>query len=226
MKHFLYLVVALLSSIQFCSAASLCVNGSLQSYLTLGSTGCLIGGSTFSDFQIVSGTTGATPIDPTAVTIAPFGGATDPGIQGMTNLVATGDLLESIFTYRVSGRSYTDDTITLANSSETGLGDVSEVQNFCAGGTFGSDGVSGCTGTPGSLLTVDGVQNQNMSALGPASFLSITDDFTLDGTFGSAAGGTFSDQFNAVPEPVSFLLSGIGLMFVLTTLRVNSQRSL
>lgn len=226
MKHFLYLVVALLTSIQFCSATSLCVSGNLQTYISLGSTGCLIGGSTFSDFQLVSGSAGATPINATAVTIKPFGGVADPGIAGIANLMSTGELLESIFTYRVSGSSYTGETITLAGSSETGAGAVSDVQNFCAGGTFASDGVSGCTGTPGSLLTLDGVQNQDMGLLGPVNFLSVTDDFTLDGTFGSAAGGTFSDQFSAVPEPVNFVLSGIGLIFVFAKLRLSSQGSL
>ena len=102
--------------------------------------------------------------------------------------------------------------ITLSGSSETGDGGVTEIENFCAGGMFDSTGVGNCTGTAGSLLTLDGAQNSDYSGLGPVSFLNVTDDFTLSGgTIGSAAGGTFTKSFGAVPEPASIMLAGFGL---------------
>lgn len=225
MNRLLCLSAAVLSISQLCSAIPACVNGTLASYIGLGSTGCMIGGNTFSGFQTLSGSSGTTVIASSSIVITPLGGALDPGLTVATNLVASGDALEAIFTYRVSGSTYTADAITLSKSSETGGGDVTDVQNFCADGTFGPDGVSGCSGSAGSLLTLDGVQNQDSTILGPATFLSVTDDFTLDGTFGTARGGTLTDQFTAVPEPATFLFSALGSALVAIKLRANSRQS-
>jgi hypothetical protein len=199
------------------AAGATCTGGSLASYIALGSGGCTIGTTTIYDFETVSGTSGATPISTGDVTIGPLGGTFDPGVIVSVNTAAgANSLLEAIFTYRLSGPSFTSDSITLSGSSETGDGAVTDVQNYCAGGTFGPDGVTGCTGAPGSLLTLDGVQHQDATGLGPAGLLSITDDFTLDGGLsGSASGGTFTDQFTAVPEPSSYLLTGLGFAFAL-----------
>lgn len=215
MKRSLFLASAILSVAQLCSAASTCGNGDLASYIALGSGGCTIGTNTLSNFQVLSGTAFATPIAPTSIEIMPLGGSFDPGITVSTDMTMTanaGTLLEAIFTYQISGNLYTSDSISLANSSETGDGAVTDVQNYCLGGAFGSDGVTGCTGTPGTLVTLDGVANQDSNSFAPGTPLSVTDDFTLDGgTGGSASGGSFTDQFTAVPEPISLLLTGLGL---------------
>jgi hypothetical protein len=204
------LATAFYSVIQVCSAAT-CTNGTLAAYLSLGSGGCTIGGDLLSNFQTLSGTTGATVIAPSSISIAPSGGGSDPTLTFTTNQTAvTSVLLESIFTFEISGASYTGSALSLSNSSETVDGAVTDIENFCAGGTFGSDGVSGCTGTAGSLLTLDVIQNSDQSALGPAPFVNVTDDFTVDGgTAGSATGGTFTDSFmaatstSATPEPAT-----------------------
>jgi hypothetical protein len=134
------------------------------------------------------------------------------------------NLDEAIFNYLISGPAYLSDLITLSGSSESGNGDVTDTQNYCVSGHFGSNGVSGCTGSStGSLIAVDGVFQTGSAAFsGPAS-LSITDDFVLDSGggaagSGSASGGTFADQFTAVsatPEPGAYLLTGIGLAFAI-----------
>jgi hypothetical protein len=109
--------------------------------------------------------------------------------------------------------------LTLSNSSETGNGDVTDTQNFCEGGSFGPDGVDGCAGTSGALITVDGAQNTDHAALQSASLLSITDDIIVDsGGTGSASGGTFVDQLNpptGVPEPGTYLLFSAGIITAL-----------
>jgi hypothetical protein len=95
---------------------------------------------------------------------------------------------------------------------------VTGIQNYCAGGTFGPDGVTGCAAVNGALVTLDGVQQTDMASLAGVSLLSITNDFTLDGGLaGSAAGGSFTDQFtaheavSAIPEPFGFALTALGL---------------
>ncbi len=141
----------------------------------------------------------------------------NPGLTTTVNVSASaGTVLEALFTYRISGNSYGDSAIALSGSSETGDGAVTGLQNFCANGTFGPDGVSGCTGTPGSLLTLDGVQNTDATSFSAASFLSVTDDFTIDGGLaGSASAGTLTNQFSTVPEPGSILLTAVGFILAM-----------
>ena len=94
---------------------------------------------------------------------------------------------------------------------------MSDVQNLCVDGTFGPDGVTGCNGSSSpSQVTVDGAINTSQTPLTALSFLSVTDDFTIDpGTVGSASAGIFTDTFTAgtttttVPEPKSTVFFGV-----------------
>jgi MYXO-CTERM domain-containing protein len=209
-----------------------CVSGSLATYQALGSGGCTIGNNLFSSFGTVPGTTGATEFSPSAVSITPSGGSGSPQLLfSVDGGAMAGQLFETIFTYQISGNHYLQSNITLANSSESGDGAVTDIQNLCAGGTFGSDGVTGCTGTPLSLLTVDGIQNTDQTALATPALLSVTDDFTIDGgTAGSAAGGTFTDQFQAqttptpTPEPSGMLPFGILILLIAALWRRRSTK--
>ncbi len=211
MKQFLCLGLLVVAGVALC-AASPCGVSSLQSYIALGSSGCTIAGNTLFDFQVLGGSAGATEIASNSVSITPFGGALNPGLNAAINLTANGNILETMFTYRIQGPAYQSEVITLSKSSETSGGTVSDAQNYCAGGTFGPDGVTGCTGLAGTLATLDGFLNQDSAVLGGPSLVSITDDFTLDGTFGTATGGTITDQFTAVPEPSALLFTAFGLM--------------
>lgn len=225
MKHWVFLASAIVLLTQSILAAP-CTSGSLANYIALGATGCTIGGNTLYDFQTLSGTAFATPIATQGITINPLGGAYNPGISVSTQMTAaSGKLLEALFTYRISGNLFVGDSITLSASSETVDGAVTDIQNYCAGGTFGSNGVSACTGLAGSLLALDGVTNQASSSFSRTSFLSITDDFTLDGGLaGSASGGTFADSFTAVPEPSVFLLTALGITLALTGKQFQSLK--
>ena len=214
-----FLAIACLGLVRMASATPVCSTGTLAAYVALGSTGCSIGTATVASFATLSGTNGATAINTHAVTVTPGGGTTDPELTFSVSLMATDStLLESIFTYMISGPAFTSDTITLSGSSEDGNGGVSDIQNYCIGGSFGPDGVTGCNGsTSGTLLTLDGIQNTDFTSIASLSSLSITDDFVLDGGgLGSASGGTFDDQYAAtstspVPEPGAILLTATGL---------------
>lgn len=218
MKGFLTIVSVVMAAAALGSATP-CVNGSLASYIALGSGGCTIGSNTLFGFQTVDGIAGATVIGTMNLAIAPSGGTASFGFTATTSQTAgAGSLIESIFTYQISGNSYIGSSIALSGSSESADGAVTDIQNYCAGGGFGPNGVTGCTGVPGTLVTLDGVQQTDLASFSGVSLLSVTDDFTLDGGLaGSAAGGSFTNQFtaqaavSAVPEPFVFALTGLGL---------------
>ena len=226
MGKLLYLLCAIPLLPVLCSAAT-CTDGSLASYIGLGSAGCTIGANTLYDFHTVSGISGATPISTADVSLTPLGGNFDPGISASFSTVAGANTqLELLFTYQIAGTSYIGDSITLTGSSETGDGAVTDIQNFCAGGMFGPDGVTGCTGMAGSLLTLDGIQNHDSTTFGPTSFFDVTDDLTLDGgLMGSASGATTTDRFSSVPEPISYLLAGWGLALGLGAKLISDRRN-
>ncbi len=206
-----------------------CTTGSLATYEALGSGGCTIGPNLLASFATLTGTTGATELAPSSVSITPSGGNGSPQLLFSVDTSATANqLFETIFTYKISGNPYFQSNIALANSSETVDGAVTDIQNLCEGGSFGPDGVTGCPGTSDTLLTIDGVQNTDMTALGSPTLLSVTDDFTVDGgTAGTAAGGTSTDQFlaqTAVPEPTGTLPLGALVLFAGAMWRRRSTR--
>jgi hypothetical protein len=195
-----------------------CAAGTLASYEALGSGGCTIGTDLVSSFANVAGTFGATELDPTAVSVSTTGDSSDPELIFSVNQTATApQLLETIFTYVISDSVFLQSAISLANSSETVDGAVTDIQNLCAGGAFGADGVDGCTGNALSLLTLDGIQNSDNTSLGSVNSVAVTDDFTLDGgTAGTASGGKFTDTFTAqssvvttTPEPANTLPAAV-----------------
>jgi hypothetical protein len=194
-----------------------CVAGSLASYEALGATGCTIGTNLVSSFTTLPGTTGGTELDPANISISTFGGSSSPQLV-FTVSESPSVLEEALFTYKISGNSYTQSEIDLSKASETGDGGVTDVQNLCVDGTFGPDGVTGCNGSASlSQLTLDGALNSSQTPLDALSFLSVTDDFTIDpGTDGTASGGVFTDTFTAgtttgttVPEPKSTVFFGV-----------------
>lgn len=217
MKQSLLMACLILGISQAGSAATTCSNASLASYVALGSTGCMIGNSTLSMFQVLSGVGGSTPITPASITVTPIGSPGNPGLSFQTNVSASaGSILDTFFTYTISGESYLSSTIALSNSSFSGDGAVTQLQNVCAGGTFGSRGVGGCTGTGLAQANLNTGTNAVTFAGVPA--LQVSDNFTVDGGLsGSASGGTFSDSFtttSTVPEPSTVLLVGLGFAVV------------
>jgi hypothetical protein len=206
----------LVMPLAFQSAAATCTAGSLASYIGLGSVGCTIGSNTLTNFAIDSGLNNGRAISPSAVNITPLGGSLDPGINTTVSQSAQANIFEAIFTYQISGSQYQRETYTLSGASEAGGGAVTGLQNNCAGGVFDASGVLGCTGTSNTLLTLDGVQNQDSVTFALPTFLTITDDLTIDGSFGTASAGTLVDRFSAagpatVPEPGSSSLIAVAL---------------
>ncbi len=194
------------------------MSGSLASFVALGAGGCMIGTNTLSGFQVLPGLAGSTAVSPGNISITPIGGTNNPGLTAMTNLTATnGQIFDALISYMLTGNIYTSDSITLSNATSSGNGAVTDIQNFCAGGVFEPNGVTGCTsGNAGSLLVLGGPgANTNQTNLQPIGKLTITHDLTIDGGGnGSASGATVTDQFAAtssIPEPATYVLAGLGL---------------
>jgi hypothetical protein len=135
-------------------------------------------------------------------------------------MASNGMLLEALFNYSISGNLYTSDSINLAGSSSSGTGAVTDIQNYCIGGSFDSTGVNNCSAGDMSSLLLLG-NGSDSASFAPTPFLSVTDDFTLDnggsGAGNTASGGTITDSFVAVapvPEPGTYLLVAGGLLLV------------
>ncbi len=213
MKQVLLLALAAVSVARL-GVAGTCMGGTLASYIALGAGGCTIGSSTLSNFEVLSGIGGATEFKASSVSLTPSGGGFSPSLTlSVTGMAAPGVLLETMFTYEISGQAYIANSVLLFGSSETVDGGVTGLENYCAGGSFGPDGVDGCTGATGALVTLDGIQNTDKGIFSKVKFVNVTNDFTLDGGIaGSASGGKFTDTFAAVPEPAALALAGFGLL--------------
>jgi len=232
MKQFLLLAVVAFSGSQIAAAAA-CGTTTLAAYVALGSGGCTIGGDKLYNFQILAGS-GVTELAGGSVTITPSGSIYAPSIAISMNQSATaGNGIETMFTYDISGPFFEGISSVLSGSTASTVNDgVTGIVNFCEGGIFGADGVDGCTGpSNGGLLTFKGFnqvpsidQLSDMSTFSAVPFLNVTDDFLLLSGGGTASGGTITNSFTAVPEPISTALAGLGLALV-GVLKVRANRA-
>ncbi|HMF77061.1 MAG TPA: hypothetical protein VK604_15490, partial [Bryobacteraceae bacterium] len=118
MKRFVILAAAIAGMVQICSAAPACAAGTLSSYVSLGSAGCIVGTDTLFNFQVLPGTAGATAISPLSVLLSPLSGPSIVGLTSIANVTSSaGSVQESLFTYQLTGGSYVGSTIILSNSS-------------------------------------------------------------------------------------------------------------
>jgi len=218
----LLFLVALFAAIP-AFATPTCASGTLASYEALGAGGCTIGGDTVYDVTSLPGTFGNTELASSAVSIAVAGSSTAPElIISVTEGASGSTSLETMFTYDITGAQFNGISTVLSDSEEAGNGAVTNIVNFCEGGSFGPDGVDGCTQPNGGLLTLDSIQNSDSSTFGAVGSLNVTNDFVIDaGGDGDADGGTVTNSFTAAPavtaatpEPGSAELLGLGLALV------------
>jgi hypothetical protein len=201
-------------------AAPMCTTDTLASYISLGSTGCEIGGGTFSGFQVLPAITGAVPITPENISITPVQSGNMLGVDVMISATAmTGELRQALLGYMLMAPSITGSMITVSGTSTTGGAFVSDIQNYCAGGAFLPGDVTGCNGSTDDALVVLNAGSQ--SATFPAvTKISIVHDFTLDASSGgSATGGMVMDRFTVastapIPEPQTYVLMSSALLAI------------
>lgn len=174
-----------------------CVPGTLSRFVNLGPAGCTIAGVTFGSFQSLPNLNLSIQIPTQSAIIAPLGTG-QPGFTVQVTANAQAGFLDELrFSFVVSGGTVTGSTITSANTSMTGDGAVTEIQDFCFGGQFGDAAVlTGCAGATGTLLDI--APGTMQAAFNPVSTVQVVADITVDGgTSGSASGGSFVNQFTA-----------------------------
>src|SRR5262249_34379894 len=133
-------------------SAAVCVPGTLQSYIGLGSGGCQLGPLLFDNFAIASGQSIATPISPSQVQVTPGGSAFLPSLLFTLNSVAgPGTIFESFFRFQAVGAE-TGVSIALNNPTAMGDGAVTGTLDVCSNGTFAGGAPIGCAGTPSSAI--------------------------------------------------------------------------
>ena len=102
-----------------------------------------------------------------------------------------------LINYTITGSNYTSDAVTLSNTTSSGNGAVTDIQNFCRNGDFQPPTfVSSCPGGegPGSPLVLIG--NATANATLTATSLGITHNLVIDGgSTGTASGVVIVDEF-------------------------------
>ncbi len=216
-KSALFLIFAalMLSTSAFASTTT-CPFSNYGAYLGTGFT-CTNGNLTFSAFGYT--TTGTSPagliVPATSVGVTPQVTTGNEGFQfqpgfsvGSIGGVST---QESQITFRVTGPAITDLHLNF-DGAFTGTGMTSVVETYCLNGTIAS-----CVGGTASIsVTNPSPVFNNMAFFAPTTSVSVLKDITAtSGSVGTASISQVTNTFSnsaAVPEPLSFVLLGSGLL--------------
>lgn len=220
MKRIFLLVLFALQSMLWSGQASAapCTTSTLATYSMLGASGCTVGAVTFSGFVLRPAA--ATAINSASITVTPVMiGATIVGVSfGVSPTDSGGFYFDNLIGYRIDGMGSTISgaTVDFAGSSASGDAAVSVAENLCLGGTFGADGVSGCSsGNTVDLAVIDvgsGPDPAYSQAFAAVSALAVATDIAYDSGSGFVDGSSSTltsatNLFNvvaaprAVPEP-------------------------
>ena len=199
-------------------SAAVCVPGTLQSYIGLGSGGCQLGPLLFDNFAIASGQSIATPISPSQVQVTPGGSLFLPSLLFTLNSVAgPGSIFESFFRFQAVGAE-TGVSISLNNPTATGDAAVTGTLDVCRNGTFAGSAPIGCSGASGSAIAFQIAGDSQLSdstTFAFSSFFDVFVDLTIDGGLaGTASLPSATVAVAAVPEPATLWLIAAGLILV------------
>jgi hypothetical protein len=186
-----------------------CTDGTLASYIALGSDGCQLGAYRVFDFHEISPSVGADQIASSAVNIMSATGANFGSLTFSASVQSITTALESPFLYSVAGPIFLGG-LTLDRATASGDGVALVTQEFCIGGSF-SGGICMGTNIPQTVFQVDGDQELSAQALLSTQLANIRQSIVVDaGGAGSATFGQATVTF-ATPEPGAALLAASAL---------------
>jgi hypothetical protein len=187
-----------------------CTDGTLASYIALGSDGCQLGVYRVFDFQEISPSFGADPISSSAVSIMSATGANFGSLTFSASVQSITTALESAFLYSTAGPIFLGG-LTLDRATASGAGVALVTQEFCVGGSF-SGGICMGTNIPQTVFQVDGDRELSAQAFLGTQLANIRQSIVVDaGGTGSAAFGQATVTF-ATPEPNAALLAASALV--------------
>jgi len=168
----------------------------------------------------------AVAIAPASVSVGVFLSNTNPGLSfTSTAAVGPGEIAQLLLGYKISGASFTGDSLSLSSETRTGGAQITAIQNSCLGAAFVPQPPNfpgTCPGEEGLPLVVANSGTDSMT-FDAVTTIGILHDLTLDAgpsNNGRASGATVTDRFVAtalpvppseVPEPSSSLLLTSGL---------------
>ena len=210
------------------AAAPICGTGTLQSYIALGSEGCMIGDNRFFGFTSAQVPDGATAVLPAAVGVVPLNIPLNPGLRFDVNLNAGArQWLDIVIGYNVTGAPIVGNTLSMSGASVTGDGAVTVVEDKCLNGSFAAAGPFACTGTAAGLVTyavVGEAMLVDSLRFAPVNRIGVFKDIGVDGGLaGSASLISATNTFQVVPEPSTVCLTGAGAL-LLAAARVRRRR--
>lgn len=222
----LILAAGLILALATGGLATPCAMGSLTSYIDLGSTGCTVGDSLFSEFFTLALPTGATGVSTDDILVNPLTGLSIFGLEFQVNFSAgPGELVEALIAYQVTNTAFSAALLSMAGSAVDADGAVTAVEDLCLGGILFFPGAcfGGIAANP--LIVFDiGLDSETSAQLSfaPSGLIGVVLDIGVDGGLGgsgSLASATtqFETQSLAVPEPPSAWLAlagicGLGLL--------------
>ena len=223
MKSFLIVAGAFMAVAGSALAMSFptCVAGTYTSYEAL-SGGCVINNLLFSNFSDMKASSGnAVTLAASSITVTPDFVSLDEGL-GFTaawSVTSPGsmDSLLSFTVQTVDGSKTLNDIDLSFNGAATGSGTTATTETYCVGSTIGT---AHCP-TPIKTIAVSspsGVSGPVTQFYAPTNALSVSKDIILAaGTSGTASISLVSNTYSqtgVVPEPMSFVYLGTGLIAI------------
>ncbi len=218
MKPFLIFAGVLVAATS-AMAAPVCVAGTYASYELL-TTGCMINNLLFSNFQDLESASGsAVALTAAAISVTPDSFSLDEGLQFSAPwAVGSQSSLDSNLQFTVqtvNGLNTLDDISLSFNGAPVGSGTSGVAETYCVGSAAG---VGHCS-TPIQTISVSGGNSGPITQFySTTNALSVAKDISVtSGTGGSASISLVDNNYSqtgVVPEPISFVLLGSGLLAI------------